>query len=605
MSNIKLDLKSFKHVKSDDKTTTLRHDDGHEIKLAHKSLSKEGQAQLRALAGSAKRATDDPQERAMMAEGGEASAPSITPDIASQLYTTDPEQAAPAIQQAYDTGVTNEIKSNKGKAALMRSALEKDRPFVEPASDQQNELDALNMTKDHVDQMTADNKPAADPAVQGDINAQKRALGLMAPEAQGIAPGAAPQASAAPQGDGLAQGMDATAGMMQAGYNNQMKGIQDTASAQGKLGEAQAQLMQQNIEAQQHAQGAFKSQFDALEQERQAHMQDIKDGHIDPNKYWTGDKDGNGSHSKIAAGIGMILAGFNPTNNPNAAINFLKSQMDMNLEAQKQNLGAKQNLLSANLRQFGNLKDATDMTRLMQADVMHNQLMQAAATAQTPMAKAAAEQAAGKLQMEYAPIQQQFAMRRAMMGLANNGAKGDPTDTKAAEQMISYARMTNPEMAKEMESRLIPGVGMAKLPIPNEARTEITAKQSLDHAAQDLMQYSKTHTNLIPGTAEYTYGEAKALAFQQKVREGLLGTVFRESEKPLLEKFVKDNPAGAMKSLSTQPQLRSIIDSNNMSLNALKQSYGLPQTKTQSAPQFATKNGVKYQKVDGGWAKVK
>lgn len=51
MSKVSLDLKDFKHVKSDKHSTTLQHKSGHKLTLAHKGLSKEAQAQLAALSG--------------------------------------------------------------------------------------------------------------------------------------------------------------------------------------------------------------------------------------------------------------------------------------------------------------------------------------------------------------------------------------------------------------------------------------------------------------------------------------------------------------------------------------------------------------------------
>jgi len=117
------------------------------------------------------------------------------------------------------------------------------------------------------------------------------------------------------------------------------------------------------------------------------------------------------------------------------------------------------------------------------------------------------------------------------------------------------------------------------------------------------LKYSKTHANLVPGTAEYNHGVTKAMAVQQMVREGMLGTVFRESEKPLLEKFIAENPAGAMKSLSTQPQLKAILESNKMSLDTMKKAYGLPVQAP--APEVKMFNGVPYMQGPNGWHKVK
>lgn len=55
-SKIKLDLKNFKHVKSSKDSTTLRHNDGHEITLSHGSLSPESRAQLESLSKIARNA---------------------------------------------------------------------------------------------------------------------------------------------------------------------------------------------------------------------------------------------------------------------------------------------------------------------------------------------------------------------------------------------------------------------------------------------------------------------------------------------------------------------------------------------------------------------
>jgi hypothetical protein len=384
----------------------------------------------------------------------------------------------------------------------------------------------------------------------------------------------------APQ-DSDPYGMGAQQNMLRSGFNSKLAGIGAEAQAKGDLGQQQAEALQKSEQAQTQAKAAYQGTYNQLEQERQAHMEDIQNGHIDPNKYWTGDSEGNGGHSKIATGIGMILAGFNPTQAPNAAINFLKFNMEQNLQAQKENLNSKQNLLRANLEQFHNLKDATDMTRMMQNDIMQNELSQAAAKATNPLAKAAAQQAAGQLKMDAAPMFQQFAMRRAMMNLANSGN----SDPQSIDHMLGYMRMTNPEMAKEMESRYIPGVGLGTVPVPEAVRSQLVAHNSLDTSGRDLLKYSQSHSNIVPGTPEYNFGVTKALAFQQAVRDGLLGTVFRESEKPLLDKFVKENPAGAFKAFTTQPQLKAILDSNAINLNQLKKSYGLPVQQQQQAQQ--------------------
>jgi hypothetical protein len=391
-----------------------------------------------------------------------------------------------------------------------------------------------------------------------------------------------------------------TEGMMQQGLAQRLSGITEGEKALRDLGQAQEKVLQNRIDVQDAAQTAYKKQYDALEQERQAHMADIDAGHIDPNRYWTGDpKTGEGGHSKIMAGIGMILAGFNPTNNPNAAINFLKFQMEQNLEAQKQNLAAKQNLLSANLRQFGNLKDATDMTRLMQNDIMQKQLEQAAAAAKAPQAKAAALQAAGALRMEAAPIFQNFAMRRAMMQLGQQGHEGDPSNTAAAEQMIAYMRPINPEMAKQYEQLLVPSVGMAKIPVPADVRSEIIGKQTFDKMAQHYVDWVKQNAGSL-NPAKIREGAAMAADLQGAYRQASKGGVYKEGEQAFIEQLIPSDPAQFIASIRTLPKLKSLMQSNQGQLNTLKQGYGLPQQAP--APQIKIVNGVKYMRGPKGEA---
>lgn len=402
------------------------------------------------------------------------------------------------------------------------------------------------------------------------------------------------------QQDPMAQGMDAQSDLLSKGYKNQLVGINQGAAAQGKLGEQQAALMDQNIKAQTDAQAAYQQHYNDLEQERQAHMQDIQNGHIDPEQYWTGDKNGNGSHSRIASAIGMILAGFDPAGRANSAVDLLKYNMDRNIDAQKTNLSSDQNLLAANLRQFGNLRDATDMTKLMQADIMHNELTSAAAKAQSPMAKAAALQAAGQLQMQYAPLQQQMAMRRAMMNLANNG--GTPG---SVEHMLQYMRMTNPEQAKEMEARYVPGVGLASVPVPADVRNQMVMKQQFSKAVTNMRDWASQHSGSVSPT-DIATGKTMAANVQNLYREAINGGVFKAGEQNFINKIIDNDPTKFFNNIRVLPKLDEALRENENSLNVLKKSNGLPVQQTTNAsqqqPQYKTVNGIKYMRGPDGKA---
>lgn len=375
--------------------------------------------------------------------------------------------------------------------------------------------------------------------------------------------------------------------MLESGYQNKMAGINQQATAQGQLGQQQAQVLDKNIEQQNVAKNSYLQSYQDLENERQAHMQDIKDGYIDPQKYWD-------NHSKVASGIGMILAGFNPTNSPNAAMNFLKFQMEQNLQSQAHNLNAKQNLLSANLHQFGNLRDAMDMTRMMQNDIMGHELQSAAAKAQTPMAKASALQAAGQLQMESAPMFQQFALRRAMMNLSN----AQPGNSGAIDHMLGYMRVVNPEMAKEMQSRYVPGVGLASISVPDAVRSEMTAKQNFQVALSRLADWTKQNSGSI-SPSRIGEGRAMAANVQNLYREAINGGVFKKGEQEFLSGIVDAHPDKFFNSIRVMPKLNEVMKENDQSMNVQRRSYGLPQAQP-SQPQYKTVNGVKYMRGPSG-----
>lgn len=683
MGKFDLDFKKFKHIKSDEKTTTLQHPQGHMITLAHKALSKDMQAQLEALAQASK------EEPKKMAEGGGVrrwdgyqAPPEANPGASVDKTVTharspqDQEANEKKVRADSDAQTTEHRKRNPTPANhedegyksyaeggpvfdYKPEALRSENPNFQPQFDQvdaqaQKQIEAapnpyaemynniyaqdmklnpgqpdkfardhaMNMVESQKNADQSNTKIAVEDAQAGqnqviEENQRRQSIGLeplpipsipqlpganqavqMPQSAQTLAPmqqakEGVDAAKGIAQDSGM-QGLSDTEGMMQSGFQNQMAGINAQAKAQGALGEQQSAVLNKNIQDQNIAKQSYLDTYQGLEQERQHHMQDIKDGYIDPNQYWN-------NHSKIASGIGMILAGFNPTNSPNAAVNFLKFQMEQNLDAQKQNLGAKQNMLSANLRQFGNLRDAMDMTRLMQNDIMTHELQSAAAKSQTPMAKAAAMQAAGQLQMQSAPLFQNFAMRRAMMNLSSNGN----ANPNAVEHMIGYMRVVNPEMAKEMQTRYVPNVGLASVSVPDTVRKEMIAKQSFEAALRDLQQWTAKNSGSISPTA-IIEGRTKAANVQNLYRDAINGGVYKEGEQKFLSSIVDSEPTKFFNNIRVMPKLNEVIRENQVSLNTLKKGYGLPTQQDAPQQQIKIVNGVKYMRGPNGQAiKVK
>lgn len=692
LNKLGLNPKDWKHIKSDDKSTTLQHKAGHLTTIAHNALPKNMQEQLKALSKIAPQdqTTNQKQEAdssygkvtvkeasggavKKMSNGGYAEDEN-SPDIGhdrtkprTPASTTDPDaEVNPAPSQAWENlkkGVSELFGKAEGGMVKMASGGAVDQDMdditsfdpakgvpdstngtgIDPETQKKREMyntiataqsggadpsaflfgdkgeapktfdsKLWNNTEEDYNKQKADELAAKSQSYNSTVqdNSARRAAGL--PEVPELPLMASPVSTeAAPptqQSDNnqqdvsnpLTAGLNDTAGLLQSGYQNQMAGIGAQAQAQGALGQQQAQVLQQQVQAQQQAKQAFTDQYSQLEQERQNHIADIQNGYIDPEKYWLGDANGNGGHSKIATGIGMILAGFNPTSNPNAAVNFLKFQMEQNLEAQKQNLGAKNNLLQANLQQFHNLRDATDMTRLMQADIVQNQLAKASAMAQSPLAKAAALKDQGKLQIDYAPLQQQVAMRRAMMSLAG-GPNGD--NPNAVDQMLGYMRVQNPEMAKEMESRYVPGVGLGSTPIPQEARQQIISTKSVNDLMNKSLQFSQAHHGTLNPSdlaQASTIQNQLVGAIKQAQHDG----VYKPSEAEFLTNQIGGSPASFFANISSVPKIKELQSIKQQEYNNLLSTYGLKQQQlpqTQS-PQYKTVNGVKYMRGPNGQA---
>lgn len=449
------------------------------------------------------------------------------------------------------------------KAEKIRQADLADQKLMENKTKQDAEQTAINQQKAGLTP-----PPVLAPAPMP----QQTAPAPADPNASGAQPGQPQQAPQQHSGVDLSNPQQT----FQQGVNQQMAGIQAGAQAQGELGQAQAEGLQKNIEIQQANQDRFNQSFQSLEQERQAHMEDIKQGHIDPERYWTGDKDGNGSHSKLMTGIGMILAGFNPTNSPNAAINFLKFNMEQNLKSQEKNLDAKNNLLAANLKQFGNMRDATEMTRLMQHDIVANELQKAAAKAQSPLAKAAAMQASGKLLQDAAPQAMTFAMRQSFMNLNKDNSIGGSDKEAAMDSSIAQARMFAPELAKEMQAVRVPGYdNFASRPVPNEAMDQLRKHRVMDIQGRKLLDFSMKHSGSLD-LKNSKVGQTMAHEMSAYLNDSLgLGAMTEDRHKFLQDQLMSDPTKFFNEMRGSNSQLREVLHSNQMRKSEVENQYKL------------------------------
>lgn len=401
------------------------------------------------------------------------------------------------------------------------------------------------------------------------------------PEASGLgqSPTQPPTAGAPGQPQGLAAanapkqppqdlyGTEAYSNAFEQGVKAQKEGINAEEAAQSKLGELQQKVYAKQAEAQQNMIDSYAVHTDQLNKERQDFVQDIHNKHIDPNQY-VGSLD---TGQKMATIAGLILGGIGGGGQGNAALDFLNKQIDRDIEAQKSNIGKSESLLNANLKQFGNLRDATDMTRVMMSDVASRQIQDAAAKTMDPMAKARAQQALGVLDQQVAPVMSQIAMRKSLIGGAQSG-RIDPA------QVI---RMIVPKEEKHEALKQL-----------QEAQELHKTKEDVKNAIQkiyDLNKLSSRASSPIQSRKQIAAIKNPLLAHISTV----LANRFTEQDAKMLEDLLDQGISGDEASMGVAKEQADKLFGQKMNFPMLDQ-YGIP-----SSVSGAQANPIKKYPIQG------
>jgi hypothetical protein len=202
----------------------------------------------------------------------------------------------------------------------------------------------------------------------------------------------------------------------------QASGIRGQAEAEkAGLGQ-QASALDANAATQQQILQQYQEHTKQLWDEHKRIQQDVANQHVDPQRVWSN----KGTGQKISTIIGLILGG----GNGNPALAILQREIDRDVDAQKTELGKKENLLADNLRQFGTLDAATAATRMQLQAIVEGQAKAIAARSgsQAAMAKADAmvgqtQQAAVPTYLELGRTRADFAFRSMMMSMVQGGGQ--------------------------------------------------------------------------------------------------------------------------------------------------------------------------------------
>lgn len=425
---MKVDLSKFKLKSKDDKIATLMHPDGHEFRVAIHALHPENRKNLENLAPHEPVNNMAPKSP-KMADGGKVDYEPIQDDTKVDYEAVDDEPKQPVDYES----IPEEPKKYADGGEADDSA---------PSDNSDEAPVTVNV-----------NNPEPGAGPQG-IVPEQPATPMQAAASQEAAVTNAQQTGQAPT---PAKPLDQQPSVM-GGYKETEAGIYNTAKAEAAQAQVQAQQAKINAGAHQQLADEYHGNVKDINDEIDNTMQDIRDQHINPNHY-LGSKD---TGQKIATGIGLILGGMGAglTGGSNQALDFLNRNIDRDIEAQKANLGKSETLLSANMKRFQNATQATDMTRVIMTAHAADQMQQKALETQSPIIKARAQQMAGQLQMQNAPIIQQMAMRQMLLNPNSNLQGQDPAKlvpyvVPPAHQAKAFSEIERAENTRKAASEIL------------------------------------------------------------------------------------------------------------------------------------------------------
>lgn len=415
---MKVNLKNWKKIKSDDSYTYFQDHHRNELRVAHTTLSPKMRADLAALP-------------VHMADGGEVEEDKkkkkedeeikneipLSQSIGHKIGETVRTAVGDALG-AFQT-VGGAIKENVGEpiantaiGAVQGLKGEEAAPLAAPAPEQP--------------------VAAAPPVEQPSIITDEQPI-----VQEQAAPVAAP---AQPQVD---------QSLMSKGMSNAMEGIRKEADASQKLAQAQAKALEVSIADQKALEKSAHEQYNTIVGELKQVTEDIKAGHIDPSRVW----DNKSSMGKVSTAIGIMLSGIGSglSGQSNMAMDVLNKEIDRDIDAQKANISNKNNMLHALSQQMGDLRQGTEMLRAIKLGVVADEMRLAAAKTNDPMAKATMLKSIGDLQMKAAEITSKLAVDRAKGNMTEGQKAVDAAFAKDYNEWLTAGKSSTDKNLKLLE----------------------------------------------------------------------------------------------------------------------------------------------------------
>jgi hypothetical protein len=204
------------------------------------------------------------------------------------------------------------------------------------------------------------------------------------------------------------------------------------------------------------------------------------------------------------------------------------------------------------------------------------------------------------------------ASKAAMFNMMMGQSAGGNSDEQAFQNRTRGMRMMGMEpMAKDMESKHYPGVGQASVPLSGEDRAFLQSGQGFQNSLDNFIKWTGQHSgSLNPATIRE--GRTMAADLQGQYRQATHGGVYKEGEQNFISKLIDEDPTKFFNSIRVLPQLKAISEDNQRRLQSYQKGLGFPSaqsngTQSGSSSQGETRqmHGATYQRVPGGWQKMR
>lgn len=347
-------------------------------------------------------------------------------------------------------------------------------------------------------------------------------------------------------------------------FNEIQQGTLQQAQAHADAATQQAQVYEEQMKELQLNEIARKAQADAVMNDINKIQNDVMTQKIDPTRIWSNMSTGNRVLAGISIFLGGVAGGMQGTDN--RALGIIQDAVNKDIDAQKADMGKKQNMLSVNMAKYNNINDAAAATKAQLLSITQAQINQAAAKMGSKQALAAAQVANGQIDLQKAQLIGQISTSQAAAAKLNNPAGISPKDVMKLNQDIRSTLVQMPN------GNYIPAFDKESARAVKTTQEEMYPIKSLMSEASKLMDQGGT-LPLSRRNAEASRIEKNILIELKNLKklgqltEGDMGII--EPLLPSLGDFFQGKSRDAISSINRQieSRLNAVYSANIPGLN--------------------------------------